>query len=209
MVPVMNVDGYEYTWTNSRLWRKNRRSTYGVDLNRNFPFHWGGSGASTNPSSETYRGASAASEPETQAIVSYFNSLPRRIGGIDLHSYSELILRPYGDTATPSPDEAKFATMGSQMATEIAKSRGTRYRSSVSSTGLYYTSGTADDWMYRKETNGSGGTGAYGITIELAPSESDPNGYGFVLPASQITPVCKEVTPALYTFIEYTMANRI
>ncbi|KAI8867762.1 hypothetical protein GQ42DRAFT_51005 [Ramicandelaber brevisporus] len=99
--------------------------------------------------------------------------------------------------------------MGSQMASDIAQSRGTQYSSVVSSTGMYYTSGTTDDWMYRKETNGSGGTGAYGITIELSPSADDPDNYGFVLPASEITPVCKEVTPGLYTFIEYTMANRI
>ncbi|KAI8865707.1 peptidase M14, carboxypeptidase A [Ramicandelaber brevisporus] len=209
MVPIVNVDGYEYTWTTNRLWRKNRRGGYGIDLNRNFPFHWGGEGSSSDKNSEIYRGESAASEPEAQAIVKYFDSQKRLIGGIDLHSYSELLLRPYGYTADPNPDEAKFVALGNQMVSEIAKSRGTQYKSVQASTGLYFTSGTVRDWMYRREPNGSGGTGAYGFTMELAPSEEDPDNYGFVLPPSQILPVCKEVIPGLYTFIEYTMANRI
>src|SRR5690606_14934327 len=72
-VPTMNPDGYEYTWTNNRLWRKNRRdhpnsSCFGVDLNRNWGFQWGGAGASTNRCNDTYRGTAPFSEPETQVM---------------------------------------------------------------------------------------------------------------------------------------------
>ena len=65
-LPVMNPDGYEYTHTNDRLWRKNRRRNYlcmGVDLNRNYGYHWGGQGASRQPCAETFAGSGAFSEP--------------------------------------------------------------------------------------------------------------------------------------------------
>lgn len=73
--PFVNPDGFDFTWTDDRLWRKNRRNngnSYGVDLNRNYDDHWGGPGASDVPSSDTYRGPSAASEPEVQALTAFF-----------------------------------------------------------------------------------------------------------------------------------------
>lgn len=88
IVPVINVDGYVYTWTTDRLWRKNRRKTgpnnsflhslrtrfasercNGVDLNRNFDINFGGVGSSLNPCSELYAGPNAFSEPETSALA--------------------------------------------------------------------------------------------------------------------------------------------
>jgi len=74
IVPVLNPDGYEYSRSSStnRLWRKNRRNngdgTYGVDLNRNYGYMWGLEGSSGDPSSSTYRGPEAFSEPETCAL---------------------------------------------------------------------------------------------------------------------------------------------
>jgi murein tripeptide amidase MpaA len=44
IVPMTNPDGYEFSRTNNRLWRQNRRqikpNCIGVDLNRNFEFSW-------------------------------------------------------------------------------------------------------------------------------------------------------------------------
>jgi carboxypeptidase A4 len=79
IVPVLNPDGYEFTHTNNRLWRKNRRNPElgecsGTDLNRNFDFKWSGQGTSPNPCSEIYTGASPFSEPESQAIKNYLAS---------------------------------------------------------------------------------------------------------------------------------------
>ena len=82
VVPVGNPDGYQYTFTNERLWRKNLRDNDGdgeitiadgVDLNRNFESHWGldEEGSSGIPSSGTYRGIAPNSEPETQAVVKF------------------------------------------------------------------------------------------------------------------------------------------
>src|SRR5205085_9403103 len=83
-VPIMNPDGYDYTWTTTRLWRKNRHSgiagcgtTVGVDLNRNWGYQWGGEGASTACNNETYRGPSAFSEPETQVMRNFVQANPR------------------------------------------------------------------------------------------------------------------------------------
>src|SRR5829696_8618661 len=95
-VPIMNPDGYEYTFTNERLWRKNLRDNNnngttevgdGVDPNRNFPSHWGydNEGSSPIPSSETYRGPSPASEPESQAAIKLF-SLAKAEFMINYHS---------------------------------------------------------------------------------------------------------------------------
>ncbi|KAI9594032.1 hypothetical protein BDF19DRAFT_341239, partial [Syncephalis fuscata] len=74
IVPVCNPDGYVFTWSSNRLWRKNREGiqngrTYGVDINRNWPDHWGARGSSTNPSAEDYRGPSAGSTREVQALT--------------------------------------------------------------------------------------------------------------------------------------------
>lgn len=79
IVPVLNPDGYEYTHTIDRMWRKNRRvpktgSCIGTDLNRNFGYKWGGLGASKNPCDETFRGTAAFSEPESKAIKDYITS---------------------------------------------------------------------------------------------------------------------------------------
>ena len=77
VVPVVNPDGYEYTFTTDRLWRKNRRPTtganVGVDLNRNHSTNWGidDNGSSPDPSSDIYRGPSAASEPEVSALQQF------------------------------------------------------------------------------------------------------------------------------------------
>ncbi|XP_037784648.1 carboxypeptidase B-like, partial [Penaeus monodon] len=72
VVPLLNPDGYVYSWNHDRLWRKNRAPSsvpecFGVDLNRNFDFYWGGVQASMDPCSDLYQGSNPFSEPETRA----------------------------------------------------------------------------------------------------------------------------------------------
>lgn len=116
-VPVANVDGYDFTFTDgNRQWRKNLRDVDGdgqitpgdgVDLNRNFPEKWGydNEGSSDDPASETYRGTAPASEPETKAFDAFFG----RVGFefmINYHSAAELLLYGVGwQVDTPSPDD--------------------------------------------------------------------------------------------------------
>ncbi len=155
-----NPDGSEYDVATGsyRSWRKNRQpnsgSLYvGTDLNRNYGYKWGCCGGSSgSPSSETYRGASAFSAPETQRIRDFINS--RVIGGkqqittsVTFHSYAKLVLWPYGYTYTDVPgdmtqdDHDVFVAMGQAMAA-------TNGYTPQQASDLYITDGTTDDWAY-------------------------------------------------------------
>jgi len=201
IVPVMNPDGYAYSWTTNRMWRKNRNGQ-GVDLNRNWPDHWAlNGGASTSPSSDTYKGPSPASEKEVKALMAaYLSYADGMVGAIDFHSYSQLLLRPYGWTNNKSPDEASFVKLGEAMKKDIAKSRGTSYVSQPS-IDLYMTTGTASDWFYGNSTTASSKYRSYGITIELPPSQFGSG--GFALPPENIIPVGVETFPAVLTYSEH------
>lgn len=102
-VPMVNPDGVDYVWNNNTLWRKNRRfnggTSYGVDNNRNYPFLWGACGSSATTTSETYRGPSAGSEPETQVMRNLVALLRPEIY-LDFHSYGQDILRTYAPCAS-------------------------------------------------------------------------------------------------------------
>lgn len=157
VIPFVNPDGYAFTWANNgeRLWRKNRATNAGstcrgVDLNRNYPEHWAESGSSNSPCSETYHGPAEASEPETQHTVNYFKANGPIVGAIDWHAYSELILRPYGWTFSPCPDEKQLGALGARMRDAAESVHGVRY-SSTPSADLYPTSGTASDWFYEDD----------------------------------------------------------
>jgi len=163
-------------------WRKNTNTAYcgatsnsrGADLNRNFSFGWnstGGQGSSGSQCDETYRGPSAGSEPETQAIQSYIRSIfPDRRGPnpgdgapadtsgihIDVHSYSQLVLWPWGTTSTPTANGTALQTLGRR----LAWFNGYTPEQSI---GLYPTDGTSDGPSY-------GELGVAAFTIELGSS---------------------------------------
>ncbi len=151
-VPVTNPDGYTFNETYpSGLWRKNKRdnnqsgtfepSEDGVDLNRNFGYMWGCcGGSSSDPTSDVYRGPFAFSEPESQAYRDKFNELQPEIG-IDVHTYSNLILWPWGYTSTPTSDDSAHRFLAWKMFRHNA------YRS-YQAYFLYPTDGTTDDWIY-------------------------------------------------------------
>lgn len=148
-VPVINPDGYIHNHnTNPNgggMWRKNRRNlgngVYGVDLNRNYSYQWGGQGASNTPSSDTYRGASAFSEPETQA-VKYFCEQHDFKFALNYHTYSNLLLYPFGyDYNQFTPDHNYFLASSELLVSE------NNYANIISS-DLYPASGVSDDWMY-------------------------------------------------------------
>ena len=98
IAPVWNPDGYNYVFTTNNLWRKNRRvfsSGVGVDQNRNYEQAWGTSCAgSTSVGSETYKGPSAASEPETRTMMTW-SETERFAKVIDYHSYGREVLYAY------------------------------------------------------------------------------------------------------------------
>jgi len=193
------------------MWRKNRApndgSSQGVDLNRNYPDHWGSdNGSSGRTYSDTYRGPKAISEPETRALIAAFRSFePRIVGAIDLHSYSQLLLRPYGWTDGNSPDEAAFVKLGQLLYDTIKADHGTEYVSERSN-DLYAVSGAASDWFYGAGVNKNEHKN-YGITIELSPSADDPDGWGFVLPPDQIIGVGQEIFKAIKVYADFCLKN--
>jgi carboxypeptidase T len=179
VVPVVNPDGYQYSWSTDRYWRKNRRDGYGVDLNRNFSVAWGGDGSSRSKRADTYRGEYAFSEPETAALRDLVKR-ERIVLHVDFHAYGQLILYPWGYTASPTKDHDRFAAVGDRIASAMFAAHETRY-ALMQSVELYPASGTMSDWMY-------GDAEAHSYTIELRPRSRS----GFVLPPEQIRPTCDE-----------------
>lgn len=199
IVPVMNVDGYIYTWTTNRLWRKNRRTngdgSFGVDLNRNWGYQWGGEGASTSPSSDTYRGPSAFSEPETQVMRDFVTAHANIVTHNDVHSYSQLLLWPWGYQSQTTPDQSTFNTIGQRMVQLIAGVHGMTFTPGPTYTTIYPASGVSTDWAY-------GARGILSFSFELR----DTGGFGFELPADQIIPSAEETFPALLHQADATTA---
>eukprot|EP01080_Neovahlkampfia_damariscottae_P008497 gene8497-321_t len=194
-VPVLNVDGFIYTHTNSRLWRKNRRGGWGVDLNRNWKAGWG-VGSSDNRNSQVYRGTHALSEPENQSVDKYIKKKEIKYG-MDFHCYSEVLLRPWGKSRDPSPDEQRLMTIGKSIINAIQKVNGKVYRNwRAAQLGL--GNGLDDEFYETHKFNA-------GFTQELRPSSSF--GGGFHLPPAQILPCVKENFNGVLDFFEYIIKN--
>jgi len=206
VAPMVNPDGHAYTTARpeNRLWRKNRRpnrdGSIGVDPNRNYGYMWGTLDVSTSshvPSDETYVGPRAFSEPEVRAVR---NLVARGLFGgvLTYHSYSQLILYPWGYTFEPVEDEADLLEMRSlaeEMQRLIKGVHGKTYTPQPSS-GLYPTAGDTTDWTY-------GEYDAPSFTIELRPASALEG--GFTLPASQIQPCWEENRPAALEFIRHVL----
>ncbi|XP_042571804.1 carboxypeptidase A1-like isoform X1 [Cyprinus carpio] len=110
---VTNPDGFAFTHSKNRMWRKTRKPNpgskcVGVDPNRNWDAGFGGAGSSGNPCSETYRGPRANSESEVKAIVDFVKSHGKLKAYVSIHSYSQMLLYPYGYTHTPAKDDAEL-----------------------------------------------------------------------------------------------------
>lgn len=119
IIPVQNPDGYEWTHTNDRLWRKNRRRGFcrGVDLNRNYGYKWGGKGTSNNPCSEIYCGPGPFSEPETKAVRDFLASSAANFKvSLSFHSYGQYILYPWGYEKVVPPDHEDLKRVGDEAA---------------------------------------------------------------------------------------------
>ncbi|MCG8350874.1 MAG: hypothetical protein MI924_24135 [Chloroflexales bacterium] len=191
VAPMLNPDGRKIA-EQGYLQRKNvnpgsgdackfppsASNQYGVDLNRNSSFFWNSAGTSQDPCSQVFPGSGPASEPETQALQAFITALyparPRPANGapapddtsgvlISLHSYSNLILWPWGYTSSPAPNAVALERLGRRFA---------RYNDYTAhqSKDLYLTSGTTDEWAYAEL-----GIAAY--TFEIGPMEGPCAGF--------------------------------
>lgn len=194
VVPIVNPDGYNITWTSNRLWRKNARvisgSIRGVDLNRNWATGWGlSSGSSGSTTSDTYRGPSPFSEPESAALSGYINSIPKLVAHIDYHSFSQLILRPWGYQFANPPGRPWLDRIGNAMRSSILSATGASYTYGGSDI-LYLASGVAPDWTFST-------TGAFAVTVELRDTGTN----GFILPTSAIVPTGNDAYAAFTAMV--------
>ncbi|CAG7729391.1 unnamed protein product [Allacma fusca] len=211
--PNVNPDGYEYTWTVDRMWRKTRstsstkdgepekRSIFeqifgcckGTDPNRNFAHEWGGKGTSKNKCSEIYHGPKAASESEVKAVQNFIYERRDTIKlFLTFHSYSQMLLLPWGYDATRTPDHDELMDVANRAAKRLESVHGTKYQVGPSPELLYPAAGGSEDYA----------KGVAGIKFAYCFELRDTGTYGFILPARQIIPSGQETFEAVMSMAE-------
>ena len=202
LVPFHNPDGFLYSQTNDRLWRKNRQprptintTCIGTDGNRNWKFEWDAEppegGSTPDPCGQTYRGEAPGDTPENQALDILSARLSKKGKGIrsfiDFHSYGQLVLTPYGFSCDPLPESLPRmleVAGGTANAIMAASTRNSTYEFGPGCQILYFSTGNSRDHHY-------GVHGAnHSWTLKLSPEDS--SGGWFVLTLAQIWPVVKE-----------------
>jgi hypothetical protein len=186
-VPCVNPDGYVYNQTTNPngggMWRKNRRNngtSFGVDINRNYGYNWGFDNAGSSPtsSSDTYRGPSAFSEPETQAMRNFCNTR-QFVSALNAHTYSNLLIYPWGYLPSIyTSDSATFVNWGILLTEDSRFLYGT-----ADQTVNYVVNGSSDDWMYGEQTTKP-------KILAMTPEAGAAND-GFWPLASRIIDICK------------------
>ncbi|KAK4005083.1 hypothetical protein OUZ56_006807 [Daphnia magna] len=187
ITPVSNPDGYDYTWTTDRLWRKNRVPNggicYGTDPNRNFDAGFAGPGASDNGCSDTYHGPFAFSTEEASAMRdAILANSGRVVAAISIHSYSQLWMSPYGYQSVLPADYAEMYRVMTISVNALTATYGTQFQYGNIADTIYPASGGSVDWTYDAENV------VYSYALELR----DTGLYGFELPPRLILPTATE-----------------
>ncbi|XP_007938383.1 mast cell carboxypeptidase A [Orycteropus afer afer] len=202
VLPVFNVDGYIWSWTQNRMWRKNRSKNknsrcIGTDLNRNFNASWNSFPGNNNPCGDTYQGAAPESEKETKAVADFIRSHLNSIKAyITFHAYSQMLMFPYGYTSKLAPnhkDLAKVAKIGTEA---LATRYETQYIYGPIASTIYPTTGSSLDWAYD-----------LGIKHTFAFELRDKGRFGFLLPESRIKSTCKETMLAVKFIAKYILKH--
>lgn len=192
VVPVVNVDGFVYTHTTDRFWRKNRRpgtSCVGVDLNRNWAMDYnGGYDASNDPCNNEFIGTGAFSEPETSALRDIIETASGIIAHLDLHTCGGSVFGPWRFTNVEPPHVQLVDRVGKQFTHDISKRFGSKYTFVRGGKGVnpMRASGFMSDWTFSK--------GIMSFTVEMRPLHNDLD---FTAPKSTINPQCFAPTEEL------------
>ncbi|XP_072110603.1 carboxypeptidase B-like [Mobula birostris] len=200
VVPVVNVDGYSYTWTRNRFWRKTRsrylgNNCMGTDPNRNFDAAWCSTGASKNSCSNVYCGPFVESEPEVKAVANFVRDHLQHIKAyLAFHSYSQLLLFPYSYTFSYSRRHEELNGLAANAVNELERLHGTNYIYGPGASTIYPAAGSSDDWAYDLGI-------IYSFTFELR----DTGEHGFLLPESLIKPTCEETMLAINYITTYVL----
>ncbi|XP_031963351.1 carboxypeptidase A1-like isoform X1 [Corvus moneduloides] len=208
---VTNPDGFAFTHSSNRLWRKTRSINagsrcVGVDPNRNWDAGFGGASSSSDPCSETYHGPHAHSEREVRAIVDFIHGHGNVKSVISIHSYSQMLLFPYGYRTAPIPDHQEMIPpllvgplqneLAKKAVSDLAAVFGTKYTYGSIANTIYMAGGTTIDWAYDNGVK-------YSFSLELR----DSGRYGFLLPSSQIVPTATETWPALLDIMVHVLEH--
>lgn len=208
-IPVMNPDGYAYTWTEDRLWKKNRQEThlpkcFGIDIDHSFDFHW--TRSSDWACGEEYSGESPFEALEARVWHEYLNSTNddhNIYGYIDLHSYSQEVLYPYAFSCTEQPrDEENLIELAYGISKTIRRQSGKNYNVLPACIDKDLDllpdlgSGSALDFMYHNRAYW-----AYQLKLR------DSGSHGFLLPSKYIEPVGREVAAAIYYFCTFILSD--
>ncbi|KAJ8715138.1 hypothetical protein PYW08_005119 [Mythimna loreyi] len=196
-LPVVNPDGYHYSHTTDRLWRKSRAfhngERYGVDLNRNFGIGWGGKGSSEKPNNPFYRGPYPFSEPESAAMRDVFmkSGINFKVY-ITLHSFGQIIIFPYSCTTAMAPDYVQLLEGATAMSKAIYRTNGQTYKVGISRDVMYASAGTSSDFAH----------GAAGIPfcylIELRSKA-----HKFKLPKEEIEDTGREILNSVIALMQF------
>ncbi|EFX01293.1 hypothetical protein CMQ_6235 [Grosmannia clavigera kw1407] len=222
-VPVVNPDGYEYTWHTDRLWRKSRQGTNfrycrGLDLDHAFGFAWDNN-VHVEPCSESYGGEAAFQAVEARTLATWARGevLLRDVefvGFLDLHSYSQQILFPFSYSCEADPPNLEnLEELAAGLAKAIRLSTGELYSISSACEGVLSMGdwssgepalgriesggGSAIDWFYHEMH------ARYSYQIKLR----DTGSYGFLLPSSDIVPTGEEIFSAFKYFGDFLLGN--
>ena len=226
LIPTLNPDGYEYTWSNDRLWRKNRQQTSlrfcrGLDLDRSWSYEWDGASTQGNPCSESYAGEAPFEAVESRRFADWVKNetdsgASKIVGYLDLHSYSQQVLYPYSYSCNRSPPSLEnLEELGIGLAKAIRLSSGESYGVRSACEGNVFLSskerakshpairmetggGSALDWFYGDQHV------QYSYQLKLR----DTGSYGFLLPKENIIPTGQEAFEALSYLAKFLLSNR-
>ncbi|NWT45319.1 CBPA1 Carboxypeptidase, partial [Chroicocephalus maculipennis] len=198
---IANPDGFVFTHSSNRLWRKTRSvnagsDCIGVDPNRNWNAGFGGSGSSNDPCSDLYRGPYAHSEREVKAVVDFIQGHGNVKSVISIHSYSQMLLFPYGYKRGPAAHHQELNELAKKAVRDLAAMYGTKYSYGSIANTIYLADGTTVDWAYDNGVK-------YSFTFELR----DTGRYGFLLPSTQIIPTATETWLALLDIMVHVLEN--
>lgn len=190
--PVFNPDGFVHSHTTNRLWRKTRTQysifCYGADPNRNWPYQWMTGGASNQPCSDTYGGPAPLSEPSTLSTSNFIRSIGRNLEAyISLHSYSQMLLLPYGHTTAHLDNYDELMLIGRQAIQDLSRRYGTQYVVGNIAETIYVATGGSMDWVKNE----------FQVPISYTYELRDLGQNGFILPAEEIIPTGLETLDSL------------
>lgn len=194
IIPVLNPDGYVYTWTKNRIWRKNlaRPAPYsgclGVDPNRNFPIGFGGESTDDDPCTDEFMGLVPFSESESRAVKKFTESNARRIKAIfSLHSFGQLWMFPWAYSRNNTSDYSEMSHAANEAVDVLRLVHGVEYQVGPIHDVIYPAGGSSVDWQY----NITRTPYVYGVELR------DTGSSGFQLPQNQIVPTSEELWAAI------------